>query len=113
MTSEATMRPGTVSTKGSDASTSARPTSHITMRRLRSKRAANTPAAGPRKKPGKMRADMTRPTAATGRSLIRVASAAMARKTARKSAAQGKRVAVAVEMGGGGSIRKKKKQKKK
>ncbi len=87
-TRDATMRPGTVSTKGSDANTAARPMSQATMSFLRSKRSARTPAAGPRKNPGTMRADITRPTAASGRSLMRVARAAMARKPSQSPVAE-------------------------
>ena len=79
-TSDASTRPTTVSTKGSVTRTAARPRSHVTMRRLRSKRSTITPAAGPRKNPGTIRADMTTPTAAAGEpSPMLAASAAIAR----------------------------------
>ena len=80
-TSEAITSPCTVSTKGSVRRTAARPRSQVTISRLRSNRSTITPAAGPRKKPGTMRADITRPTAAAGEPwAMSAASAAMARK---------------------------------
>ena len=45
--------------------TTARPTSQVTITRLRSKRSTRTPATCPKKKPGNRRAESTRPTAAS------------------------------------------------
>jgi hypothetical protein len=79
-TSEATSSCHTMVMNGRHSSTKARPRSHATINRLRSQRSMNTPATGPRKKPGTMRADITRPTAVSGvPPPIRKAAAAMAR----------------------------------
>src|SRR3954471_18534498 len=64
ITNDASTRPDTLCTNGSDATTAARPRSQTTITFLRSQRSIITPATGARKNPGMMRADMTRPTAA-------------------------------------------------
>ena len=80
-TSEAMSSCHTWSTNGSSRSVAARPRSQETITFLRSHRSTSTPATGPRKKPGTMRAAITRPTAVSGDPPpTRVASAAMARK---------------------------------
>ena len=56
----------TESTNGRVASTMARPMSQATMTFLRSQRSTSTPPTDARKKPGIMRARMTRPMAASG-----------------------------------------------
>src|SRR5437588_4042511 len=63
-TREARTRPATLCTNGSVHSTPARMRSQVTITLLRSQRSIITPATGARKKPGMMRADITRPTAA-------------------------------------------------
>ena len=62
--SEARNRPTRVSTNGRATMTRARPTSHVTMVRLRSHRSTSTPATGPKKNPGTIRAASTRLSAA-------------------------------------------------
>src|SRR5581483_11676847 len=57
-------RPSTLWTKGNEQITAARARSQVTMTFLRSQRSIITPVTGARKKPGTMRADITRPTAA-------------------------------------------------
>jgi hypothetical protein len=78
---DAITRPSTLSTSGRLTNTPARPTLQTTITRLRSQRSTNTPASGDRKKPGMIRALITRLIAAA--SLLppmRAAMAAMAKK---------------------------------
>jgi hypothetical protein len=63
---EATNRPNTESTNGSVPITRPRPMSQITMTFLRSQRSTSTPPTEARKKPGIIRALMTRATDASG-----------------------------------------------
>ena len=63
-TSEAITRPNTLVTNGSVTITPARPRSHTIINRFRFHRSTKTPATGPRKNPGMMRAESTRLMAA-------------------------------------------------
>ncbi len=67
-----------LSTKGSNASSDARPMSHHTITRRRSNRSMMTPPTVPRKKPGTTRATITRLTAAPELSETRAAIARIA-----------------------------------
>ena len=61
---EAITRPKIVSTKGKAIMTAARPKSQRTITFFRSQRSTNTPAIGPKKNPGAIRATSTRLNAA-------------------------------------------------
>ena len=80
-TSEARTRPQIVSTNGSEIITSARHTSQVTITRLRFQRSTSTPAIGPKKKPGMIRAASTMLRAApSDPEPIRMASRLIARR---------------------------------